>query len=258
MQTDSASGIRSHADRYNFPSFAHAFQAFHPTCEAGRLSCLCLRNGAVSFEDFESLISILPPDNELASAGHGSKTFTTGAYVYSNTAGLRSNVFKYPATTKLLASVCFHPNTSPLLVCFASCKRLRMWTRTTSRVVLTCFCQLHIFYMALCGSRDLAVTPSLLRAAHVLGVCLTCLRVLVSWMLNACVPHASGRGRASSLWASVLKILHPWFPVWPHGWMTWGSSCRPDEIASSLVCSILMLRQCQVILPLTTACHPHP
>ena len=131
-------------------------------------------------------------------------------------------------------ALCFHPSTSPLLVCFASCKRLRMWTRTTSRVVPTCFCQ-PIFYMALCGSRDLAVTPSLLRAAHVLGVCLTCLRVLVNWMLNACMPHASGRGRASSLWASVLRILHPWIPAWPHGWMTWGSSCRPNEIARGLV-----------------------
>ena len=105
MQTDSASGIRNHAERYNFSAFEHSFREFAPSCDAEKLSCLCLQNGAVSFEDFASLVAILPPDNELAFAGHDSKTFTTGAYIYSNMAGLRSNVYKYPATTKLLASV---------------------------------------------------------------------------------------------------------------------------------------------------------
>ena len=68
-------------------------------------SCQCLRNGEISFEDFESLISVLPPDNANPEPGDEAKTFTTGAYVYSNLAGLRSNVYKYPATTRLLAAV---------------------------------------------------------------------------------------------------------------------------------------------------------
>ena len=112
MQTDSASGIRNHATKYSFPPFPHCLEEFNPSCDAERISCLCLQNGAVSYEDFESLISVLPPDNELGSAGHDSKTFTTGAYVYSNRAGLRSNVCKFPATTKLLASVlsCLFPS----------------------------------------------------------------------------------------------------------------------------------------------------
>ena len=48
---------------------------------------------------------MLPPDNATPEAGDESKTFTTGAYVYSNLAGLRSNAYKYPATTRLLATV---------------------------------------------------------------------------------------------------------------------------------------------------------
>ena len=87
MQTDSASGIRNHADRYIFPAFENSFREFGPSCEAEKLACLCLKNGAVSFEDFESLISILPPDNGIAPVGHAPKTFTTGAYVYSSQAG---------------------------------------------------------------------------------------------------------------------------------------------------------------------------
>ena len=48
---------------------------------------------------------MLPPDNANPEPGDEAKTFTTGAYVYSNLAGLRSNVYKYPATTRLLATV---------------------------------------------------------------------------------------------------------------------------------------------------------
>ena len=48
---------------------------------------------------------MLPPDNATAEAGDESKTFTAGAYVYSNLASLRSNAYKYPATTRLLATV---------------------------------------------------------------------------------------------------------------------------------------------------------
>ena len=54
------------------------------------------------------MISVLPPDNANPEPGDEAKTFTTGAYVYSNLAGLRSNVYKYPATTRLLATVLHH------------------------------------------------------------------------------------------------------------------------------------------------------
>ena len=111
MQADSASGIRNHATKYSFPPFPGCLEEFSPSCDAERISCLCLQNGTVSYEDFNALIAVLPPDNELGSAGRDSKTFTTGAYVYSARAGLRSNVCKFPATTKLLASVlsCLFP-----------------------------------------------------------------------------------------------------------------------------------------------------
>ena len=105
MQTNSASGTGNLASKYSFPPLPRCFEEFRPSCDAERISCLCLQNGAVSYEDFESLISVLPPDHELGSAGSESKTFTTGAYVYSCKAGLRSNVCKFPATTKLLASI---------------------------------------------------------------------------------------------------------------------------------------------------------
>ena len=78
---------------------------FKPSCDAEHLSCQCLQNGKISFENFKSLISVLPPDNATPEAGDESKTFTTGAYGYSNLAGLRSNSYKYPATTRLLATV---------------------------------------------------------------------------------------------------------------------------------------------------------
>ena len=111
MQTNSASGTGNLASKYSFPPLPRCFEEFRPSCDAERISCLCLQNGAVSYEDFESLISVLPPDHELGSAGSESKTFTTGAYVYSCKAGLRSNVCKFPATTKLLASIlsCLFP-----------------------------------------------------------------------------------------------------------------------------------------------------
>ena len=111
MQTNSASGTGNLASKYSFPPLPRCFEEFSPSCDAERISCLCLQNGAVSYEDFESLISVLPPDHELGSAGSESKTFTTGAYVYSCRAGLRSNVCKFPATTKLLASIlsCLFP-----------------------------------------------------------------------------------------------------------------------------------------------------
>ena len=48
---------------------------------------------------------MLPPDNATPEVGDESKTFTTGAYVYSNLAGLRSNAYKYPAAARLLATV---------------------------------------------------------------------------------------------------------------------------------------------------------
>ena len=193
MQTDSASGIRNHAERYNFSAFEHSFREFAPSCDAEKLSCLCLQNGAVSFEDFASLVAILPPDNELAFAGHDSKTFTTGAYVYSNMAGLRSNVYKYPATTKLLASVLctmFPSKYFTSVVYSGSCRRLRTLTRITSQVALTCSCRRRAVKMAQCGSRDLEIMSSSLMATCVLEASLMWLRALVNWTPSACMPLA--------------------------------------------------------------------
>ena len=130
MQTNSASGTGNLASKYSFPPLPRCFEEFRPSCDAERISCLCLQNGAVSYEDFESLISVLPPDHELGSAGSESKTFTTGAYVYSCTAGLRSNVCKFPATTKLLASI---------LSCLFSCTPLHLrWFVSAVACTTTC------------------------------------------------------------------------------------------------------------------------
>ena len=104
-------GSRPHATQYTFVAMPEALELFQPSCEVESLACQCLIAGSASFEDFASMILLLPADAEgkVAGSSQGShespKTFTSGAYVYSNRCGLRSNTYRYSATTCLLARV---------------------------------------------------------------------------------------------------------------------------------------------------------
>ena len=238
MQTDSASGIRNHAERYNFSASEHSFREFAPSCDAEKLSCLCLQNGAVSFEDFASLVAILPPDNELAFAGHDSKTFTTGAYVYSNMAGLRSNVYKYPAATKLLASVLCTTFPSKYFTSVGLFRQLQAPPHVDTNNQPGCpnlLLPASRFQNGAVWSRDLEIMSSSLMATRILEASLMWLRALGNWTPSACMPLAHGWGRASSLWVSALRTLPPWILLWPRAWKTWGSSFQLVGTARSLV-----------------------
>ena len=139
MQTDSASGIRNHADRYIFPTFVHSFQEFDTSCDAKQVSCLCLQNGAVSFEDLKSPIrfcrqtmSSLP----LVMIPKPSRPKLMCTPTRRVCEAMFISILPLLSYWPQFCARCSHPSISLLLVCLGNCKRLRTLTRTTSQVAL--------------------------------------------------------------------------------------------------------------------------
>ena len=110
MQAEALEGVRPFASLYFFPSVPDAADRFPCGTEAESLVVTCLLDGHINYEQLRLLI-VLPGENPARASGQPvpvgepAKSFTTGAYVYSDVCGLRANARCFPATSMLLASI---------------------------------------------------------------------------------------------------------------------------------------------------------
>ena len=80
----------------------------HP---AEQLAARMLAEGAASYQALDELLTLLPHDARKRRAsvdgrwGDGSKIFSTGAYYWCGTAGMRRNLILFPHTSRLLAGI---------------------------------------------------------------------------------------------------------------------------------------------------------
>ena len=111
MQAEALEGVRPFASLYFFPSVPDAADRFPCVTEAESLAVTCLLDGHINYEQLRLLMEMLPGEKPARAsgqpvpAGEPAKSFTTGAYVYSDVCGLRANARCFPATSMLLASV---------------------------------------------------------------------------------------------------------------------------------------------------------
>ena len=83
--------------------------SLHKGCKAECISERLLRRGFVTKCELSDLLDALPSDKKFASnrgqCVDTTKTWTTGAYRFSEAIGLRTNTHAYPRTTRLLSSL---------------------------------------------------------------------------------------------------------------------------------------------------------
>ncbi|CAE7244255.1 unnamed protein product, partial [Symbiodinium sp. KB8] len=110
-KAEALEGVRPFASLYFFPSVPDAADRFPCGTEAESLAVTCLLDGHINYEQLRLLIEMLPGENPARASGQPvpvgepAKSFTTGAYVYSDVCGLRANARCFPATSMLLASI---------------------------------------------------------------------------------------------------------------------------------------------------------
>ena len=120
MQAEALEGVRPFANNLFFPIVPDAADRFPCETEAESLAVTCLLDGRINYEQFRLLIEMLPGEKPARASGQPvpvgepAKSFTAGAYVYSDVCGLRANARCFPATSMLLASIvsAFFPHES--------------------------------------------------------------------------------------------------------------------------------------------------
>ncbi|CAE7450708.1 unnamed protein product, partial [Symbiodinium necroappetens] len=104
-------GVRPYANIFFFPVVPDASDRFPCETEAESLAVTCLLDGRINYEQLRLLMEALPGEKPARASGQPvpvgepAKSFTTGAYVYSDVCGLRANARCFPAASMLLASI---------------------------------------------------------------------------------------------------------------------------------------------------------